>query len=111
MTTNPEGNREQEIIDLEQRWNRAIQRQDAAKMANFLAPDYFLAIGTQGLPLQIMPKETWLAVLPAYVTEILTFDDLRVHVYGETAVVLMLPTQKATVRGQDRSGQFVITDV
>jgi ketosteroid isomerase-like protein len=111
MTTNPEGNREQEIIDLEQRWNHAIQRQDVAQMANFLAPDYFLAIGTQGLLLQIMPKETWLAVLPAYVTETLTFDDLRVHVYGETAVVLMLLTQKAIVRGQDRSGQFVITDV
>jgi ketosteroid isomerase-like protein len=36
---------------------------------------------------------------------------MQIHVYGDTAVVLMLYTQKATVRGQDRSGQLVITDI
>lgn len=52
-----------------------------------------------------------LADLKYYVTESFSIDDIRVSVYGETAVVFMLFTQKATVAVQGLSAQFVITDV
>ena len=102
---------EQEIIDLEKQWNSAIKNQDPVQMSRFLADSYFLAIGTQGLPLQVIPREQWLTTLPFYKTETFSIDDIHVHIYGNTAVVLMLFSQKATVRGQDRSGQFVLTDI
>ena len=103
--TSPANPIEQEFIELEQQWNNAIQQQDMEQMS------HFMAIGTQGLPLQIVPRENWLTVLASYYISTFTLDDIHVHVYGDTAIVLMLYTQQATIRGQDRSGHFVLTDV
>jgi uncharacterized protein (TIGR03067 family) len=102
---------EQQIIALERQWAFAIQKQDAAAMSRFLSENYFLAIGAQGGALRIVPKAAWLANLKTYVTSSFNFDDIQVHVYEKTAIVLMLFSQQATVNGQDRSAQFVITDV
>ena len=107
----PKPTPENQIVELEQQWAGAIQRQDAAAMANFLADGYFLAIGVQGGPLKVVPREAWLENLKNYETKSWTVDDRQVHVYGDTAVVLMLFSQQATVGGQDRSAQFVITDI
>lgn len=102
---------EQQIIELERQWAAAIKRQDAAAMSQFHADSYFLAIGVQGMPLRIVSREQWLDNLKYYVTESYAIDDIRVSVYEKMAVVFMLFTQKGTVRGQDRSAQFVITDI
>ncbi len=100
-----------EVIVLEREWAASIKRQDVAEMEHFLADDYFLAIGVQGEKLQIVPRDTWLETLKVYETESFDIEDMHVHVYGDVAIVLMQATQKATVRGQDRSGNFVLTDV
>src|SRR5688572_16602601 len=110
-SANSDSQVEQEIIDLEHQWATAIQQQDAAQMPQFLADSYFLAIGSQGLPLQFMPRAKWLETLPAYKSETFAIDHIHVDVYGSTAIVFMLFTQKATVHGQDRSGQFVLADI
>ena len=102
---------EQQIIEMERHWAAAIQRQDVASMGGFLSDDYFLAIGVQGQDLKIVPRAAWLDNLKFYVTTSFKIDDVHVHVYGDTAVVLMLYSQKATIRGQDRSAQFLITDI
>ena len=102
---------EQAFIDLETRWARAIQAQDATQMSQFLADSYFLAIAAQGMPLQYVYRDKWLETLPAYNIESFSIDDIHVGIYGSTAIVSMLFTQKAIVHGQDRSGQFVITDI
>ncbi len=102
---------EQQIRELENQWAAAIQRQDVGAMSNFIADGYFLAIGAQGGKLRIVPRAAWLETLKAYETKSFTFDDVQVHAYGGTAVVVMLCTQQATVHGQDRSAQFVITDI
>ena len=104
-------NVEQEIIELERQWAIAIKDQDLTQMNHFLSESYFLAIGAQGQPLRIVPREAWLETLKEYRTEAFNVDDIQVHAYGTTAIVLMVFTQTATVRGQDRSGQFVITDI
>ena len=104
-------NVEQEIIELERQWATAIQKQDSTQMSRFLSESYFLGIGIQGQPLRIVPHEAWLETLKEYRTESFKVDDIKVHIYGTTAIVLMLFTQTATVRGQDRSGQFMITDI
>ena len=104
---------EQEIIELEKQWNSGIRRQDLAQMEQFLADGYFLAIGIKGRPLDIVPRKDWLDNLKSYKIESSSIDDIKVNVYGKTAVVLMLFTQKAMVGRppKDRSAQFVITDI
>lgn len=101
----------EEIIELEKSFAAAIKSQDTMQTKKFQADTYFLAIGVQGTSIQIVPRERWLSVLKDYVTESFTIDDIKVNVYGNTAVAMLLYSQKATVRGQDRSAQFVLTDI
>ena len=112
-TTTAAASVEQEIVELEKRWNNAIQAQDLAQMSQFLANGYFLAVGVQGRPLQVVPRERWLENLKFYKIHSYSIDDMKVQVYGDTAVMLMLFTQKATVGRPptDRSAQFLITDI
>jgi ketosteroid isomerase-like protein len=102
---------EQTIVDLEQQWAAAIKLQDAGQMDRFLSEGYFLAIGVQDQPLHVVPRQAWLENLKAYVTHSFRVDDIQVRVHGDVAVVLMLATQHATVRGQERSAQFMLTDI
>lgn len=100
-----------EIIKMETSFAEAIKAQDTTQAGQFQSESFFLAIGVQEMPIQIVPKSQWLASLKHYVTESYKIDDIKVNIYGNTAVALMLYTQKATVRGEDRSAQFLITDI
>ena len=103
---------QEQIIDLEKSFAEAIKTQDTLQTKLFQADTYFLAYAVQGIPaIQIVPKQSWLALLKDYVTESFTIDDIKVNVYDNTAIAMLIYTQKATVRGQDRSGQFVLTDI
>ena len=102
---------QEEIIYLEKSFATAIKSQDTVQTKKFLSDSYFLAIGVQGTPLQIIPRERWLIGLKDYFTESFSIDDIKVNVYGNTAVAMLMYTQKAIVRGQDRSGQFMLTDI
>jgi hypothetical protein len=102
---------QQEIIALEKSFALAIQTRDTLQTKRFLSDSYFLAIGVQGMPLQIIPREQWLLGLKDYVTETFSIDDIKVNIYGNTAIALLMYSQKATVRGQDRSAQFMLTDI
>ncbi len=93
-------------MDLEKSFARAIKSQDTMQTKHFQADTYFLAYTVQGMPIQ-----AWLNLLKDYVTESYSIDDIKVNVYGKTAIAMLMFTQKATVRGQDRSGQFVLTDI
>lgn len=100
-----------EIIALERSFAAAIQSRDSLQTKKYQADSYFLAYTVQGMPIQIVPKKRWLEVLENYVTESYSIDDIKVNVYGNTAVAMLMFTQKATVGGKDRSGQFVLTDI
>lgn len=110
-TTTAPSDEAQQVLERERLWAAAIMSQDPVATAAFLDDGYFLGIAVEGAPLAVVPRAGWLETLKTYRTESFAIDDARVHVYGDTAVVLMLCTQKATVRGQDRSGQFAITDI
>jgi ketosteroid isomerase-like protein len=102
-----------EIVAMERSWNEKIKTRDVSAMENFLAPGYFLAIGVTGQPIRVVPRAAWLESLPRYMVESYSIDDIKVNVYGKTAVALMMFSQKAAVGkdGQDRSAQFVISDI
>ncbi|CAN5593915.1 hypothetical protein BH10BAC4_BH10BAC4_06770 [soil metagenome] len=101
----------EEIIKMEKSFAEAIKGQDSIQAAQLQSESFFLGIAVQGLPIQVVTRSQWLSNLKYYVTESYSIDDIKVSVFGNTAVVMMLYTQKATVRGQDRSAQFLITDI
>ena len=102
---------QEEIIYLENSFAAAIKSQDTLQTEIFLSDSYFLSIGVQGAPLQVISREHWIAGLKDYVTESFSIDDIKVNVYGNTAVAMLMYSQKAIVRGQDRNAQFVLTDI
>jgi ketosteroid isomerase-like protein len=105
-------NPQEEIIALEKSFAAAIKNQDTVETKKIQSDTYFLAYTVQGMPIQIVPRQAWLTLLKDYyVTKSFTIDDIKVNVYGNTAVAMLMFTQNATVRGQDRSGQFVLTDI
>jgi hypothetical protein len=48
----------------------------------------------------VTPRAEWLENLKIWRIADFHITDISVHIYGETAVVLMLPTQTATLRDQ-----------
>ena len=80
-------------------------------MEQFLADSYFLGVAREGRPLDIVPRKDWLNNLKNYKVESFNIDEIKVNVYGKTAVVLMLFTQKALVGRGRRDGQLLITDI
>jgi ketosteroid isomerase-like protein len=108
---NPIPDTEREIVELEREWLTAIQNQDSSQMDHFLSENYFLAKATVDQTIVVTPRADWLENLKIWMIESIQINDIDVHIYGETAVVLMLLTQKATLRGQDRSGQLMATDI
>jgi len=99
------------LMELEAEWGDAIQKQDKRAANHFLADTFFLTIGVEGLPLQIVKREAWLENLKSYHIRSFRISEMRIDVYGDVAVVAMLYNQIARVRGSTRSGQFFLTDV
>jgi len=102
---------EQEIINLEKAFAAAIKNRDSVQTKQMQRDSYFLAVGVKGMPLQVIPQRRWLDNLKVYVVESYSMDDIKVSVYENTAVAMMMFSQKAKVHGQDRRAQFVITDI
>ena len=101
----------EEITEMEMQWAAAIQGRDVMTMQAILADDCALVVGIQGQPLKVVAREPLLATLPGYHVESFAIDDIRVTAYGDLVVAVMLFTQKATADGQDRSAQFLLTDI
>lgn len=102
---------QQQIIALTHEWTRAFQSRDITRLREMTTDDYTVMIGVGGQQFQRTGKTRWLEVVPQYDTKRSSIDDIAVHVSGDTAVVHLLYSQEASIKGQDRSGQFVLTDV
>jgi ketosteroid isomerase-like protein len=100
---------EDEIIARAESWQRAIEARDVAAAGDHLADDYALVI--------VQPTRTvvlrapWLALLPDYIVSGYEVRERIVDVDGDLAVVLARVWQDAIVRGADRSGEFILSDV
>lgn len=88
-------------------WAEAIKNRDVAAAERILGEEYSL----MAPGLAEMPRAAWLSSLHDYVVHSYSFDDVKIRLYGETAVMRSRYTQSATVFGKDRSGQMLITDV
>ena len=99
---------ESEIAALERQWMEAWLRRDRPTCDRILADDFVLtsARGT------LMSKAEWLdGAMGHIVGQSFDWDELRVRLFGEVAIVHARTRQSATVSGHDWSGQFLLTDV
>ena len=100
---------EAELVERSDSWQRAIERRDVAAAGDHLADDYALVIVQ---PVRtVMQRAQWLALLPDYVISDYELEERVVEVEGDLALVLQRVRMQATVRGADRSGPFVLTDL
>jgi Domain of unknown function (DUF4440) len=61
---------------------------------------------------ELMSKSLWLSgAVSTHACEAFHFDHIDVRVYGETALANVWYYQKATVRGSDWSGNFLMSDL
>ena len=89
-------------------WATAIRAREAAALERLVADEYV----PQAPGIGRMPRAAWLhAALHAYEISSFAFDDVLIHVYGDTAVMQSRHQQQASFEGEDRSGALFVTDV
>ena len=100
---------EQTVMQMERDWIQASLKKDAAALGKILADDWS-AIGFQGTTTS---KAEALAELKSGVaaTQSVELGDMKVRVFGNTAIVTGGDTEKGTYKGKDSSGKYMWTDV
>ncbi len=90
-------------------WQEAIERRDVTAAEALLHDDYAMVL-VHPTPTHVNRK-TWLELLPDYVVHEYAIHNQHTDVDGDHAAVMQQIYQRATVRGADRSGVFIITDL
>ena len=100
---------EEELLKLEKEFARAIVKNDAEAIRQFLADDWVIIDADGG----IIEKARFLGVVEsgALTHEMMESDDVGVRIYGDSAVVSGLTRTKGKFMGQDFSTQERATDV
>ena len=100
---------EEELLKLEKEFARAIVKNDAEAIGQFLADDWVIIDADGG----IIEKARFLGVVEsgALTHEMMESDDVEVRIYGDSAVVSGLTRTKGKFMGQDFSTQERATDV
>lgn len=100
---------EQRLRQLENEWGQAFVKKDAAKLGGILADDW-VGIDFSG---KSVTKAEALNDLKSGASSAVSVDltGIKVRVFGDTAVVTGVSTEKSTYKGKDSSGQYVWTDV
>jgi len=100
---------EQTLLQMERDWTQASLKKDAAALEKILADDW-VAIGFQGTTTN---KTQALAELKSGVstTQSVELGDMKVRIFGTTAIVTGDDTEKSTYKGKDSSGKYAWTDI
>lgn len=108
-TMTPNQTMQEELLRLEKEFAQAVVKNDADAVGRFLADDWII-VDPDG---RIIDKSRFLGVIKsgALSHEIMESDDLRVRLYGNTAVVTALATSKGKFMGQDFTSCERATDI
>jgi ketosteroid isomerase-like protein len=99
-----------EIARRENEWMDAWLRRDMQAAANILADEFTLTSSLSSG--EQMTKAQWLAgAASTHAVQAYHFDRIDVRVYGEAALANIWYHQQATVRGNDWSGNFLMSDL
>jgi ketosteroid isomerase-like protein len=100
---------EQVILKFEQDWANAYVKGDAAALDQIEADD-FVFVGSDGMIETKADEVRNLKSKALKMTEC-KVEDMKVRVYGKTAIVTGVNTIKGSQKGQDISGKYRFTDV
>jgi len=100
---------QEELVKLEKELAQAVTKNDADAVDGFLADDWIIVDPDGG----IIDKARFLGVIKSGVLshELMESADLRVRLYGNTAVVTGLTTTKGKFMGQDFASCERATDI
>lgn len=100
---------EQTLIQMEHDWSEADLHKDAAALKRILADDW-IGIDFEGT---VLNKQQALVgiVSDSGSLETTVLRDMKVRVYGNTAVVTGIDTETGDYHGKDSSGRYMWTDV
>jgi hypothetical protein len=102
---------EDELVALEHEWAQAIVDNDMDELERIVAREYTLAANNFPGGRTRLGRQEWMDTVPVYEVNSYEFANVVVHTYEDAAVVLADLELGATVRGEDRSGAFTVTDV
>jgi hypothetical protein len=105
----PKSSDEQTITKMEQDWGVALVKRDMAVIDRLEAPEYMYSAPDGSISNRVENDndlKTGVVVIESF-----KLDDLKVRVFGDTAVAYGLETEKSTYKGKDTSGQYRFTDV
>jgi uncharacterized protein (TIGR02246 family) len=107
--TETAANVEREIRDLQQQYDKAALEQDASAYDRLFADDYTI---TQAGG-KVNTKAEMIAMAKAGDTkfEVGRSDDVKVRLYGDTAIVSCRWTEKSTTKGKPFAGTLLYTTV
>jgi ketosteroid isomerase-like protein len=100
---------EQALMQMERDWTDASLKKDATAMDKIVADDW-IGLDFQG---KSVTKAQIIAEMKSGASSSTSIDlaDMKVRVFGDTAVVTGGDTEKSTYKGKDSSGKYVWTDV
>ena len=100
---------QQELISLSEQWNDALARKDMAALERFLAADFYVSAAGA---LRKTERRVWLKNVDEVDWNSLKYRNIKVDIYGETAVMTALIDFKVTSRwGIPISTDTQVTDV
>jgi ketosteroid isomerase-like protein len=100
---------EQTLVQMEHDWSQADTQKDAAALDRILADDW-IGIDFEGT---VLTKSQALQGIrsDSTVLESTVLGDIKVRIYGNTAIVTGTDTEKSEYHGKDSSGKYLWTDV
>jgi ketosteroid isomerase-like protein len=98
-----------ELVRLEKQFAQAVANNDTEAIDRFLADDWIIVEPDGGM----IDKSRFLEVIKsgALSHEMMESDDLRIRLYGNTAIVTALTRSKGKFMGQDFSSCERATDI
>ncbi len=100
-----------EIGQLEKRLQHAVKEHDVPTLHTMVADD-FRVTSYSGHPWGVVPKDKWIdyACRIRWTTEF-EFQDILVHRFSDTAVVISHMKQNGSFEGRDVSGRWLAIDL
>ena len=100
---------EETLVRMEHDWSQADTKKDAAELNRILAEDW-IGVDFEGT---FLNKTQALEGIRSDATSLETtvLSDMKVRVYGNTAIVTGTDTEKSEYHGRDSSGRYLWTDV
>lgn len=101
---------EQAVRSLERTYAEAVMRQDVSTLERILADD-FIATSSRGEVRNKSQEMDDIKPNPDYAMEAFNLDDVKVRIFGDTAIVTGRSTLKASYKGRSSTSLFRYTRV